>query len=183
MPKLFMAAAVGALLSFLFTAFGLDFLRTPQRLKGNLISSAVEGQLYDFYEDPARQQRALEVYFANRSEDAAKIDAEAGFPFVKALQRSRAAREARELAAQWSAYDATLAQPALRATLETKHGVKEDEALKQAMLFAALDDKAFLKQWLENKYGETSAENVHAQVTATAASAAVEAAPAEAKEN
>lgn len=168
MPKFLLAAAVGALLSFLFTAFGLDFLRAPQRLKGNLISSAVEGELYDFDADTAKQRRALEVYFANRAQEAAALDEAAGHPFLKALQRARAAREAQQLAALWSAYDATLAQPALRKTLEAKHGVSEDEALKRAMLFAALDKKPFLRTWLETNIGEPDADNLRDQLSAAA---------------
>lgn len=182
MPKLFIAAAAGALLSFLFTQFGLDFLRAPQRLKGNLISAATEAELYSFDADADKQTRALEVYFANRAQDAAALDTAAGHPFLKALQRARAAREARQLAGQWSAYDVALAQPDLRATLEAKHGVKEDEALKRAMLFAALDDKPFLRAWLETNIGEPDAENLRDQLSAAAndsASATIDAAPAE----
>jgi|CXWL01.1.fsa_nt_gi hypothetical protein len=53
----------------------------------------------------------------------------------------------------------TCSQPALRAKLERKYGVSENDALKRAMLIDALGKEAFLKAWLERKYGDVTAEN------------------------
>lgn len=87
-------------------------------------------------------------------------DAEAGHPFLTALHRARAAREARTLNATWGAYDQVLAQPALRATLERKYAVTDDAALKQAMLVDALAGKPFLKAWLERSHSEVTPANL-----------------------
>lgn len=92
----------------------LKFLKLPERLKGNLVTAAVEAELYDLNVDAAVKQRALKVYFDNRASDAAKLDAEAGHPFLGALHAARAAREARMIRATWDAYDKARASPSAR---------------------------------------------------------------------
>jgi hypothetical protein len=129
----------------------------PEKVKKNVVSAAVEGDLYDLAQDEAVRGRALAIYFKNRAGDAVKIDAAAGHPFLNALYRARAAREARQLSAQWTAYDKVLAEPALRARLEAKYGVSDEEALKRAMLWQAFEGKAFLKAWVEQREAGVSA--------------------------
>lgn len=152
MLKFFTGSALGALFAFVFVRFGLEppaIVKLPEKLKANLVTTAVEADLYDLNAADDVHERALRIYFDNRAGDAAKLDAAAGHPFLAALHRERAMREAAKLNAAWSAYDAVLAQPALRAPLERKYGVRDDDALKRAMLMDALAKAPWLKAWLE----------------------------------
>lgn len=163
MLKFLLGTATGAVLAFVFVRYDLALpaiFDLPEKVKKNVVSTVVEGDLYDFARDEASRARALEVYFKNRAGDAVKVDAAAGHPFLGALYRARAAREARALAGQWTAYDAALAKPALRATLEGKYGVSDRDELKRAMLWRALDRKTFLKAWLERRHATVTAENL-----------------------
>jgi hypothetical protein len=171
MLKFLIGTAVGALLSFVFVRFGIEppaVTKLPERLKGNLVATAVESDLYDLGAQAAVHERALKVYFANRAGDAAKLDAAAGHPFLAALHRARAAREARQLTGLWQAYDAALSQPALRATLETKHGTTETDALKRAMLLDALEQKPFLKAWLSREHSAATTADIRERLTEAA---------------
>lgn len=171
MLKFFIGTAVGALLSFVFVRFGIEppaITKLPERLKANLVATAVDNDLYDLGAEAVVRERALKVYFANRAGDAAKLDAAAGHPFLEALHRARALREAHQLTGLWQAYDETLSQPALRATLETKHGTANPDALKRAMLLDALDKKPFLKAWLSRERGAATTENIREQLTEAA---------------
>ncbi len=163
MLKFFTGTALGAALAFVFVRFGLEppaITKLPDKLKANLVATAVEAELYDLDAPEDVRQRALKVYFDNRAGDAAKLDAEAGHPFLAALYRDRATREARQLNAAWGGYDAVLAKPALRAALERKYGKTEDDPLKLAMFLDALARQPFLKTWLEREHGDVTAENV-----------------------
>ncbi len=163
MLKFFSGTAIGVLLAFVFVHYNWEppaALDLPDKLKKNIVSTAVEGDLYDLAADIETRERALEVYFKNRAGDAVKTDAAAGHPFLNALYRERAVRESRQLSMQWSGYDAALEKPALRGTLERKYGLNETEALKRAMLMNALDRKPFLKSWLEANATVVSPENV-----------------------
>jgi hypothetical protein len=155
---------LGALLAFGYVRFNLELpaaLQLPERLRGNLVSSATEGDLYDLRLDAGPRQRALEIYFANRATDAARIDGEAGHPFLTTLYLVRARREARQLAMMWGEADQLLAKPALRQALEQKHGTTQTETLKRALLWEGLERRTFLKSWLELNTGPLSAENLH----------------------
>jgi hypothetical protein len=172
MQKFLIGTALGAILSFVFVRFGLEppaITKLPDKFKANVVATVVEGDLYDLAAEAEVQERALKVYFANRAGDAAKLDAAAGHPFLTALHRARARREAGQLNALWQAYDATLAQAALRATLETKHGTTDTEALKRAMLLDALDKKPFLKAWLTREHGAPAGETIRDLVRETSA--------------
>ncbi|MBL8558543.1 MAG: hypothetical protein JNM47_07475 [Hyphomonadaceae bacterium] len=150
MLRFFLGVLAGAVLAFGFVRFDLAppaWFGLPDRVRGNLVSATIEEDLYDLSRAPEARTRALEVYFANRAGDAARHDAQAGSPFLESLYRQRAMREARDLAAQWDAFDAVLGQPALREALERRHGTKDAEALKRAQLFAAYEERAFLRQW------------------------------------
>ena len=159
---------VGGLLAGIVLALGYvrfdfalpEFLEAPEKIRGGVVSAAIEEDLYDLSADPGRRMRALEIYFINQAEAAAELDAEVGHPFLIALRRMRAMREARQLAMQWSAYDAALAQNALRDMLVRKHGTTEDDALKRAMLMEALQDKPFLQSWLTVEYGPVTKDNL-----------------------
>lgn len=145
----------GAGLAILYVVFNVElpeFLQLSDNLKGNLISASTEQQLYES-PDPATRQRALEIFFDNRAGEAAAIDAEAGYPFLTALHRARATREARQLSMAWDAYDDVLKQPALRNSLIRRHGVSDDAEIKQAMLWDELQERQFLRQWLDATYG------------------------------
>jgi hypothetical protein len=163
MLKFLIGLASGVSLAVIFVRYDLALpaiFDLPEKVKKNVVSAAVEGELYDLSADAAVRGRALAVYFKNRAGDAVKVDAAAGHPFLNALVRARAVREARQLAAQWTAYDKVLAEPGLRATLEAKHGVREDDALKRAMLWRGLERKPFLKAWLAQEYVTLSAETL-----------------------
>lgn len=163
MAKFLSGIVLGALLALGYVHYDWelpDALQLPARLQGNLISSATESELYDLDGDAATRQRALEVYFANRAEDAAKLDAQAGHPFLDALMRTRAQREARQLLMNPSGAEMALSKPALRAALERKYATTDVEVLKRAMLMEALQERTFLKAWLEKTDGVVTADNL-----------------------
>lgn len=164
MLKFLLGLVAGTLLSILYVVFNLqlpEFMQIPGLVRGGIISSTTEEQLYDIGGDVAARQRALVVYFDNRAGDAAAIDEAAGSPFLNALHAARAAREARLLSAQWDAYDKTLSQPALREALVRRHGAEDNESLKQAMLWEARGDFPFLSQWLAARYGAPTAATLY----------------------
>lgn len=165
MWKFLAGMVAGAVLAILYVLFNVQlpgFLQIPALVRGGVISTATEATLYDLRENGAARLRALEVYFDNRASDAAEIDASAGHPFLNALHRARATREARILSSRWEAFDQALAQPALRKSLERKHGTSETLQLKQAMLWDALDETPFLKAWLAASYGPQSSDTLYA---------------------
>lgn len=152
MTRFVLGVVFGALAAIGYVRFDVvlpAWLQLPDLLRGNLVSTATESELYDLERDLTARSRALEVYFANRAREAARVDLEAGSPFLQALYRRRAAREARQLKGEWNAFDEVLAKPALRTAMERKLGTSDAEALKLQMLADALDRKPFLKRWLE----------------------------------
>ncbi|HKJ61774.1 MAG TPA: hypothetical protein VKA94_07220 [Hyphomicrobiales bacterium] len=151
MGRFLLGLVIGIALSFGYVRWGIalpDFLTLPERLRGNIVSTAIEEDLYDLGQPIETRRRALEVFFASRSKFAVEVDAEYGHPFLNALYRKRATHEARLLRGQWVAFDMALKKPALRPALEKKHGVSDDLSLKQAMLFSAYQDKPFLVRWV-----------------------------------
>jgi len=157
MLKFLLGILLGAMMAFGYVRWNVQLpaaLLLPEKLRGNIISTVVEADLYDLGRGAQARQRALEVLFATRPDYAARLDAGAGHPFLSALHRERAAREARQLLIQWPAYDDVLAKPALRAALERKHGSADPEVLKLAMLREALDRQPFLKSWLKDHAGD-----------------------------
>lgn len=165
MWKFLAGMGAGTILAIVYVIFNVqlpEFLQIPGLVRGGVISTTTEAQLYDLEDGSEARVRALEVYFDNRARDAAAIDADAGHPFLAALHRARATREARLLSARWDAFDEALAQPSLRQALERKHGQSDDSALKQAMLWEALDAYPFLKQWLATVYGPQSPPTLYA---------------------
>lgn len=161
MTRFLIGLVVGAALAFGYVRYDVALpavLQLPDRLKGNVITTTIEADLYAIGGDAGVRRRALETYFANRAADAAKVDAEAGHPFLAVLHRQRAQREARILAGEWSAYGTSLAKPELRTVLERRHGTTDEEALKRHMLAASLDKTPFLKQWLAAQPGQDGSD-------------------------
>ncbi len=81
MLKFFTGTALGALLAFVFVRFGLEppaIVKMPEKLKANLVTTAVEADLYDLTAAGDVRERALRIYFDNRAGDAAKLDAKTG---------------------------------------------------------------------------------------------------------
>jgi len=151
MARFLVGLALGIALAFGYVRWNISapgILELPEKLRGNIVATAVEGDLYDLDKPLATRQRALEVLFQNRAQFAAQVDAEFSHPFLNALYQRRVIREARLLTLQWDAFDTALSKPALRAMLEDKHGVTDTIALKQAMLHEAFREKTFLTQWL-----------------------------------
>lgn len=146
--------AAGVLLSWSYVYWDWELpgvLNLPKMLRGNLVSTAVEDALYDLNADAGEQQRALKVLFENRADFAAQMDADAGHPFIAALRRHRAVREARQLLSVLAAHKEALNQPGLRAALERKHNTSETSLLLERMSSDSLDGQSFLKSWLESE--------------------------------
>jgi len=163
MAKFILGVVLGALMAIGYVRFELALpavLQLPDKLRGNLVSAATESELYDLDRDPATRTRALEIFLANRSAEAARIDAAAGHPFLAALYRERAAREARQLAMEWTAYDEVLAKDGLRDALERRLGTTETDTMKRQLLIESLARKPFLKSWLEKNVGPATRETV-----------------------
>lgn len=151
MGRFLLGLVIGIALSFGYVRWGItlpDFLTLPEQLRGNIVSTAIEEDLYDLDQPIETRRRALEVFLESRAKFAVEVDAEYRHPFLSALYRKRATHEARLLNGQWGAFDEALAKPALRAMLERKHGATDDIALKQAMLFSAYQEKPFLVRWI-----------------------------------
>jgi hypothetical protein len=143
-----LALGVAAAVGYVRFNAGLPaFLEAPERLRGNIISTAIESDLYKLATPPAAQKRALSVYFANRAEDAAALDERAGRPFLGALHRQRLSREAQLLLGKLHAFDAVFSQPALLAALERKHNTTDRQQLVNALLNEEFAKSAFLMQW------------------------------------
>lgn len=154
MLKFILGVLLGSISAFAFVHYNLQLpaaLQLPAKLRDNLISTTVEDALYTIDGDAESRQRALEIFFSRRPGDAARRDAEAGHPFLNALHRARAKREAGQLAMQWPAFEQTLAKPALRAAMERKYGTAKVGELMQFMLLDALERKPFLKAWLASQ--------------------------------
>jgi len=163
MGRLVLGVLLGALLAIVYVRYDWQLpmlLQLSKKLQGNLVSSATESALYDFEADAESRRRALVVYFANRAESAAKLDAEAGHPFLSALVAERARREARQLMAIDEGSEVALSKPALREALARKHGTNDPAALKDAVRLQALDERPFLKAWLERKVGPITGDNL-----------------------
>jgi len=163
MLKFIAGAAMGAVLSFIFVQFNLAppaILKLPERVKGDLVSAATEAQLYDMTAAADVRERALKVYFDNRSTDAAKLDASLGHPFLNAMYKVRAQREARQLLGKWSAFEKVLSQPALREALVRKHGTDKDDQLKTVLLVEAFGKMPFLESWLTSQSLDTAPVNL-----------------------
>jgi hypothetical protein len=161
MLKFILGVVFGAGLAIGYVKYNVElpeYLQLTEKLRGNLVSTATEGELYDLDRDIETRRRALEILFANRPDFAVEVDAEYRHPFLEALYRRKATRQARRLRSQWSAFDVGLSKPALRGKLETRHGTTDTETLKQRMLVAALDESyPFLKSWLAHN-GEPMGE-------------------------
>jgi len=163
MLKFIAGTALGAVLSFIFVQFNLAppaILKLPERVKGDLVSAATEAQLYDMTAAADVRERALKVYFDNRSTDAAKLDASLGHPFLNAMYKVRAQREARQLLGKWSAFEKVLSQPALREALVRKHGTDKDDQLKTMLLVEAFGKMPFLEAWLKGMSLDTTPGNL-----------------------
>ncbi|MGF1621533.1 MAG: hypothetical protein ACFCUR_13080 [Rhodomicrobiaceae bacterium] len=150
MGRFLIGLIAGVAMAFGYVRWNVSpgIMEMPDKLRGNIVSTAIEGDLYDLDKPLDARRRALEVFFQNRAQFAAGVDAEFAHPFLNALYLKRVIREARQLHAQWEALDMALDKPALRAAMEKKHGVSDDMGLKQAMLFDAYQDKDFLRQWV-----------------------------------
>lgn len=161
MLKFILGVIFGAGLAVGYVRYELqlpEVLQLGDQLRGNLVTTAVESELYDLDGDPAQRDRALEIYFANRAGDAVKVDRAFGYPFLEALYRKSAIREARLLRGHWSAFDAALGKPELRARLEARHRATDTVTLKRRMLAATLDKEfPFLRAWLARE-GEPAGE-------------------------
>ncbi|MDX2156118.1 MAG: hypothetical protein SFW09_06370 [Hyphomicrobiaceae bacterium] len=163
MLRFLLGIAFGAAISFGYVKWGgsfFDMMGLPDRLRGNIFASASEGPLYELQQDADTRRRALEVFFDNQAEMAARIDAEAGHPFLTVLHVRRAAREAGHLHAQWQAFDVALDQPALRQALERRHATMDTVALKRKMLVEALAKQPFLQDWIARHHPGTAEEGL-----------------------
>jgi hypothetical protein len=171
MLKFISGLLLGVVLAISYVRFNVQLptiLQLPDDLRGGLVSAATEIDLYDLDGDEQKRLRALEVFFANRPEAAAKADAEAGYPFLKSLHTSRALREARELRAQWHGFDTVLEQPGIKAALEQKYATSDTDQLKREMLHEELMTRPFLMDWLEQRGGPVNPDNVDARITSVA---------------
>ena len=160
----FLAGTVcGLVLSISYVWYDVSlpgWVELPDAVKKSLNAAVVDDALIDPGTPEATRRRALEVYFANQAERAAALEAELGYPLTRAMQNRRVKRAAQRLRAEWSKYDETLRQPALREAMSRKHGVSDDETLKRHMLMAALQEKPMLAKWLKAQSRMPSISNV-----------------------
>ncbi len=126
---------------------GLSCL-TPSRRASN--AAVVDDALIDPDIPEATRRRALEVYFANQGNAPAALEAELGYPLTRAMQNRRVKRAAQRLRAEWSKYDETLRQPALREAMSRKHGVSDDDVLETAHADGRVAGKADVGKVVES---------------------------------
>lgn len=138
-----------------------DWLELPDTLQRSLKSAATDDALYDLDAPLDMRQRALEIYFANQAERAARLDAKLGHPILRELVRRRVVRRAQFMRNLWTGYGLQIEKASLRKVLVTKHGDVDDETLKRRMLMDALQDEAFLSGWLKSHRPAVSPENVY----------------------
>lgn len=150
MGKFLIGLIAGIAMAFGYVRWNVSpgIMALPEKLRGNIVSTAIEGDLYDLDKPLDARRRALEVFFQNRAQFAVGVDAEFAHPFLNTLYLRRVIREARQLHAKWDAFDMALDKPALRAAMEKKYGVSDDTDLKRAMLFDAYQDEDFLRRWV-----------------------------------
>ncbi|MGI9407812.1 MAG: hypothetical protein ACR2O4_15665 [Hyphomicrobiaceae bacterium] len=163
MLKFLLGIVFGAAMAFGYVRWNVglpEFLGIPDKLKGNIISTAGETDLYDLDRPMPVRKRALEILFRNRAGFAASVDQEFGYPFLKALYRKRVIREARQLRLTVTAIEHTLKQDALRANLERKHATKDPAQLKQRMLLDQFRRSGFLARWVDKHVGPVTEENL-----------------------
>lgn len=163
MAKFLIGLLLGIALAFGYVRWGISMpgiVQLPEKLRGDIISTAVEGELYDLDKPLEVRRRALEVFFQNRAKFAGEVDAEFSHPFLNALYLRRVIREARILRGYWDAFDRILEQPALRAAMEKQHGTTDETALKQAMLFEKFTEETFLAQWVAEHEGKVTPEGL-----------------------
>lgn len=128
-------------------------LELPDTVTSSVLAATASEDLYDLSNPLDVRLRALEVIAQQRPDEVLQIDAtELNYALLEAFYRRRARREATQLSLQWPAFDIALEKPALRKVLEQKYGTSEDNALKQAMLFAAFEKEPFLKPWIAQHY-------------------------------
>lgn len=150
--KFVLGLLFGAVMSFAYVRYNVELptvLQIPGLVQNAALAVVTDDDLYDLEQPLNQRQRALEVYFQSQPKHAAGIDYQAGSPFLEALYKRRATRQARLLKAQWSAFDNTMDKPALRETLERAHGTTDRMALKRAMLWKAYQGYPFLKAWFK----------------------------------
>ena len=163
MLKFFLGTIVGAAMAFGYVRWDLalpDVFELPETLKGNLVSTAAEGDLYNLDQPLAVRLRALEVFFKNRSKFAASVDRDFDHPFLKSLYRKRVIREARQLRGQLQATETALEQASLREMLERTHGTTDTERLKKRVLMKALGEREFLAKWVAKNVGPLTEDNL-----------------------
>lgn len=160
MLRFLLGVALGVAFAIGYVQWGFDLpdkLNLAAKLRGGVVSAAIEDDLYDLQIDEPRRLRALEVLFANRAAFAAGVDAQLGHPFLAALYRVRAVREARVLNISWQAFDKALSQPALRGALARRHGTEDTAEIKSRMLGEAFAKQPFLAKWMaQNGYPSDS---------------------------
>lgn len=163
MLKFLLGTLFGAAVAVGYVKYEVElpaWLQLMSRLQGNLVSTMTEEELFDLSRDEDTRRRALQIYFSNRSADAVEIDRQAGHPFLAALYRARAAREAHQLKAMDVASGKVLAQPNLRTALERRYGVTDEASLRRAAQLDALDRFPFLKRWLAAEHDTLTLDNL-----------------------
>ena len=84
MAKFFIGLLAGLVLAFGYVRWVISapgFIQLPEKLRGNIVSTAIEGDLYDLDKPLDARKRALEIFFQSRPQFAAKVDAEFAHPF------------------------------------------------------------------------------------------------------
>ena len=163
MLKFVIGLVIGLALAFGYVRWGVGapgLVQVPQQLRGDIVASASEGDLYDLGKPLEARKRALEVLFQNRPQFAADVDSEFGYPFLHALYVRRVIHDARLMLGEWKAYDAVLAKPALRSALEKTYGTGDETAIKRAMLMEKLKKEPFLSQWIAQEEGPVTPETL-----------------------
>lgn len=161
--KFFLGLAFGLLCSISYVRWGItkpEILDLMDTVQGSIISAATVDDLYDLDAPLDKRRRALEVMFDNSSKYAALIEAEQGYPYLRALYRRKVIKEARQLRIQWTAFDKALEKKSLRKVFETKYKTSDTTELKQAMLVDALERRPFLKKWIDKYEGGATPDTV-----------------------
>jgi len=146
----------GVFMTFAYTRYAWkmpEVVQLPAKITEAAISTTAAVDLFSPTAADDVRQRAFTVMMSQQADDFAAIDKELGSPLMEEVLRREAVRESKLLKHQMSAYQVALDQPALRKTLERKHGrTGDDEELKRRMLLSAIREEGFTNWYLQKRF-------------------------------
>lgn len=150
--KLIVGVLIGMGLSYAYVRFGYKppaVVQIAENVTDSAIASTATMTLYSPSVTDAERRRALALYLSKEPETLIDIDRAMNGAVMQEVLRRKALRQAKVMKHQMSAYDVALQKPAIRRSLERKHGATDLHELKHRMLAAAIKREEFLYWYLK----------------------------------